>query len=336
MKSTILVGLQHGDEGKGKVAYHWMKNNGPYTYAIRFNGGPNAGHCVYISPEKRVILHQIPTGILLPDVICVIGVGCVIDLAKLKQEIHQLEEAGIPNVKNRLFLSNTAHIITQKHIEEDRFHNKVGTTASGIGPSYADKAYRTGLRVEDLSLIDLPCDRINLDELLGKCSKDTRIFWEGAQGFELDIDWGDYPFVTSSHCISASACLNGAEMRTIESIIGVGKVYDTYLGAKQLQDPFDESLKRIQEIGREYGNTTGRTRQVGYLHLQRLVRALKVNQCDTLILNKGDILQEVNIYRFYDTAGNIQQANSWENFKDLVMSFLPNVEIIWSCSPYCI
>lgn len=332
MKSTILVGLQNGDEGKGKVAYQWMLKNNNFSHAIRFNGGPNAGHCVYAN-NQRYILHQIPTGILFPNITCVIGPGCVVDINKLTNEINTLSAQGVPNIYERLFISSQAHLITQKHIEQDRSMNKVGTTASGIGPCYADKAYRTGTRFSSAAL-DTPVRIIEFYDLLTQIPADNHVFWEGAQGFELDTNWGDYPFVTSSNCTSAGAFLCGAPFRSVETVIGAAKVYETYLGTKKFQPETDELLPLIQKLGGEVGNTTGRVRQCNYLHLPRLLRAIQINSVDCIVLNKGDILQEANIYQYYDLNQQLKRCDTWEDFKNEVQQCVGNIQIIWSCSPF--
>jgi adenylosuccinate synthase len=336
MKSTILVGLQHGDEGKGKVAFHWMRQNPEIHWCIRFNGGPNAGHSIHWE-GKHYNLHQVPTGALLPDIQCVIGPGCVVHLDKLIQEVEELKRQGI-YVEDRLYLSSQAHLITDGHIQEDTLTNTIGTTGSGIGPAYADKAYRRGKRIGDLE--HPPFKVVDMYELLRSIWNfpNAGVFWEGAQGLELDISWGTYPYVTSSPCVSAGACLSGAPFSSIECVIGAAKVYETYLGTKEFQPEGELPLQQIQQLGKEVGNTTGRIRQCNYIHLQRLVRALWLNSVQVLILNKGDILQEAGVYKYYDLQGTLQTVNTWREFKETVeneiLSVFPELnEIFWSCSP---
>ena len=334
MKSTILVGLQHGDEGKGKVAFHWLRQNPQIQWCIRFNGGPNAGHSIH-SNGTHFNLHQVPTGALLPHCQCVIGPGCVVHLDKLIQEVQTLKQQGI-HLQNRLFLSSQAHLITDGHIQEDTLTNTIGTTGSGIGPAYADKAYRRGKRIGDLE--NPPFKVVDMYALLRSIEPEVGVFWEGAQGLELDISWGDYPFVTSSPCQAAAACLSGAPLSSIECVLGAAKVYETYLGAKEFQPDGELPLQQIQEIGQEIGNTTGRRRQCNYLHLQRLIRALWLNSVHVLILNKGDILQEVGVYQYYDTHGILQIVETWQQFKDTIekeiVDAYPELKfILWSCSP---
>lgn len=336
MKSTILVGLQHGDEGKGKVAFHWMRQNPEIQWCIRFNGGPNAGHSIH-SNGIHFNLHQVPTGALLPHVQCVIGPGCVVHLDKLIQEVEELKRQGI-HVEDRLYLSSQAHLITDGHIQEDTRTNTIGTTGSGIGPAYADKAYRRGKRIGDLE--KPPFKVVDMYELLRSIWNfpNAGVFWEGAQGLELDISWGAYPFVTSSSCQAAAACLSGAPFSSIVCVIGAAKVYETYLGTKEFQPEGELSLQHIQQIGKEVGNTTGRIRQCNYIHLQRLVRALWLNSVQVLILNKGDILQEAGVYKYYDLQGTLQTVHTWREFKETVeneiLSEFPELnEIFWSCSP---
>ena len=328
MASSVLVGLQHGDEGKGKVA-HWMLKNGDYTLCIRFNGGPNAGHKVYLTPETPIVLHQVPTGILIPNIQCIIGPECVVDPIKLSNEIQYLSNAGIPNVKERLYISTQTHVITPENIAEDIQSNKVGTTASGIGPTYAKKAYRTGVCYKNY---DSPnkIQQCDMYEILRQ--NQGEILWEGAQGFELDTDWGDYPYVTSSHCITGGAVNSGAQVREIQRIVGAAKVYDTYLGTKQLQTDGDQVLTLIQEAGKEWGNTTGRKRQVQYLNLDKLEKASWINGCTELVMSKCDILEQVNIFRLIHHQ-QLHEFSTLNEFKQYIETVFHGLKIYWSGSP---
>lgn len=281
----VIVDLQAGDTGKGKVA-HSLAKSGQYTHVIRYNGGGNAGHTVYHN-GKKVVTHFIPVGVLY-GIKSIIGPGCVIDPIKLEAEIKELESLGF-KVKDNLFIDKRVHIITPKHKKEDSKDKFIGTTKTGNGPAYRDKYGRKGIRCGDkleFNVIDI------YEELHG--INLTKILFEGAQGFELDIDWGDYPYVTSSHCTVGSAILNGVPPQKITKVYGVAKAYRTYVGNKQFETP-SESFNKIRELGQEYGATTGRPRQINWLNVDDLVKAANINGVTDLIINKLDILEQVEI-----------------------------------------
>jgi len=271
-------------KGKGKVAHHLLKS-GEYTHCIRFNGGQNAGHTIY-HKNKKFVTHIIPQGVFF-GVRSIIGPGCVFNVEKLLKEIYELTEAGIDLGRN-LKIAHNAHIILEHHILEDSKDVDVGTTKTGNGPAYRDKYYRQGVRAEQIPflqpfLVDI------YEELY---NKDSVILMEGAQGWMLDPDWGDYPYVTSSHTGVASALLNGVEPRSIRDVWGVGKIYETYVGKKDFQPPGDV-FNKIQKAGSEFGATTGRVRQCNWLDFNNLRQAIHMNSVNKLVLNKVDILREV-------------------------------------------
>jgi adenylosuccinate synthase len=235
--TDIVIGLQHGDEGKGKVTHHLLKS-GEYTHCVRFNGGCNAGHTIYHNGVK-LVTHHIPAGVFF-GVTSVIGNGCVIDPKKLFEEIEYLESHGI-DVRNYLKIAKNAHIITE--------------AKTGNGPAYRDKYSRTGYRAESL-----PSLESFLVDIYEELSGDTVVLMEGAQGFWLDPDWGDYPYVTSSHTGVAAAIQNGINPRSIRNVWGIIKSYETYVGKRNFQ-PEGEVFNKIQKVGQEFGATTGRVRQ---------------------------------------------------------------------------
>lgn len=288
--NDIIVGLQHGDEGKGKVTKYYVRVE-DYDYCVRFNGGPNAGHTVYHN-GKKFITHQIPSGIFY-NIKCMIGTGCVIDLEKLQDEIEKLEEAGI-NVRDNLKISRFAHVITQQHIMEDERTDKIGSTKSGIRPVYRDKYNRRGFRM-DIIHNDFGCEIVDPYVELKKA---TRILFEGAQGFELDIDSKNYPYVTSSHCLAGHVNTTGVSIKTIRDIIGVAKIYDTYVGLRNFQGT-DPDLEGLGELGEEVGSTTGRERQCNWLNLDKLTRAIDINGVNVLIINKCDIIKKLGKFKLY-------------------------------------
>jgi len=298
----IIYGLAWGDEGKGKISNAMAKH---YDYVCRWNGGPNAGHTVYVNGQKHKT-HIVPSGVFAGKR-CVIGPGCVINTDKFYEEVRTLRSAGFnPSL---IKISPNAHIITQDHIEYDKKHlGHLGTTSQGIAPCYSDKMLRRGRRA--FEVMD-PCWMWD-GHLEGK------VLCEGAQSVWLDIDHGDYPYVTSSTTMPYAACSLGFSPRKINRIIGVAKAYDTKSGVDPL---FPESLwnnadlNRIIELGGEYGSTTGRKRLVNWLNLDKLHKAIKLSGCTELIINKYDILEAIGIFKVivngvvveFDTLNSMKQ-----------------------------
>jgi adenylosuccinate synthase len=287
--ADVIVDLQAGDTGKGKVAHELLKK-GNYDYVVRYNGGNNAGHTIYHNGIK-VVTHSIPCGVLY-GIKSVIGLGCVVNPKALEEEIAYLENLGFKGVRDNLLIDKRAHIICDYHINEDVDNNKIGTTGKGIGPTYRDKYDRIGLRAEQ----GLP-DSL-YDNLFDVYNLEGRILFEGAQGLELDIDWGDYPYVTSSHCTVGSAILNGVPPQSIRKVYGTAKAYRTYVGNKDFQGD-NAIFDKIAEVGNEYGSTTGRKRQVAYLDVDQLVKGCNINGVTDLIISKLDVLIEVDEFVFY-------------------------------------
>lgn len=341
IETDIVLGCSFGDEGKGKVVYNLLKKNG-YNLCVRFNGSGNAGHTIYDN-DRKFVVHQLPVGILLENVYNLISSDCLIDISRLKSELDELNKKGI-NTTGRLFISKSCHIITSECIDYDKKNNKIGTTGSGIGPTFSQKMLRISKRVEDF-----------YDEItgLGVEIVDMRKFWfsefvennikkvllEGAQGFELDINWtNNYPYCTSSTCTIGGAINTGIPLKSIKDIYGIAKAYDTYVGTYQFQpEKFNDELNLICDIGKENGATTGRRRQCNFLNLDNLIKALKLNSCTKCIINKVDILKQTSIYKIY-------YNNSIKTFSDLIemqnfivneLSFLEK-GVIFSFNPYSI
>ncbi len=304
----ILVGSQWGDEGKGKVI---DAISGFYTAIIRASGGANAGHTIFVDGVKTV-LHLIPSGVLRPWIVCVLSPGMVIDPFVLWSEIQSL---GVDNTK--LFVADTASLVLPKHILEDRERNgHIGTTNKGIGPAYEDKISRRGLKLKDLcdteKLQAVVASQENIDKLLEVAQnlepflcdyqqllgemKDHKILIEGAQGTLLDIDFGTYPFVTSSNTTSAGACAaTGIAPTQIKNVIGVSKCYTTRVGSGPFPTQMDEHSENIiRAVGKEYGATTGRPRKCGWLDLPALRYACRLNGITHLFLNKLDVLASLD------------------------------------------
>jgi adenylosuccinate synthase len=334
--ADVIVDLQAGDTGKGKVAHALAKD---YDMVLRYNGGANAGHTVYHN-GKKIVTHQVPIGVLF-GIPSVIGLGCVVDTGKLQDEIRELNSLGV-TTKGLIFVDKRAHVVQSKHREEDSAESKIGTTRQGIGPAYRDKYGRTGMRMEELykfapELHDEYYSVIDVYELFHNKHNDWRILCEGAQGFQIDIDWGDYPYVTSSHCTVGSTILNGIPPQRIADVIGVMKAYETYSGFKtHFTDENDTDLQKLQELGEEFGATTGRKRKVRWLDLDGVIRAININGVTELIINKADILEQVGVYK-YVYKETLHEVPTLEEFQGIVSSIImdnggPQI-IRWSMTP---
>lgn len=332
MYTDILIGLQWGDEGKGKIVDYLAPS---YQIVARFQGGPNAGHTLVINGEK-LVLHTVPSGILHEHVLNVIGNGVVIDPITLLGEIRKLEARGI-DMKNRLVISDRAHMILPTHkmldaaSEQSKGSNKIGSTLRGIGPTYMDKTGRNGLRAGDLFATDFldryhrlkdkhlklltlyAEDRVEVDErewmdsilqLKAYRVEDTvsllnrslvsgsSILAEGAQGTMLDIDFGTYPYVTSSNTTTAGACSGlGISPRSIREVIGISKAYCTRVGSGPFPTELNDSTgEALRKAGNEFGSTTGRPRRCGWIDMVALRFAVAVNGVTQLALTKSDVL----------------------------------------------
>jgi adenylosuccinate synthase len=337
MSNLIVLGAQWGDEGKGKIVDLFSEK---FHAVARYQGGHNAGHTVYIG-ERKFVLKLIPSGILRPGVLAVIGNGVVIDPAALLEEIAGLEAAGI-NVRDQLRISNRAHVIFPFHrtiekISEGRDNRTaIGTTSRGIGPCYEDKIARRGIRIADLtdvefgSLYDalaedkaliakafnisdaadfgqireqykefaarirpLVCDTAHL--LNAMIREGKSILFEGAQGTMLDVDFGTYPFVTSSSAAAGGACTGtGVAPTKIDGIVGVSKAYITRVGAGPFPSEDHGVLgEQIRKAGNEYGSVTGRPRRCGWFDVPLLRYTADVNGFDSLIITKLDVLDDL-------------------------------------------
>ncbi len=335
----IVLGCSFGDEGKGKVVYDLIRKNG-YDLCIRFNGSGNAGHTIYHN-NRKIVLHQLPIGILFPNVMNLISSDCLIHIEKLKTELEEIKQNGI-DINGRLFISKACHIITDEAIEYDKTHNVIGTTNSGIGPTYANKMLRIGKRAEEFEkeLNDIGCQLVNMRSFWDRfiVNKPITVLLEGAQGFELDINWTEqYPYCTSSTCTIAGAVNTGIPIRKIRNVYGTSKIYDTYVGAKQFQPSDDLDLVKIGDHGHEYGATTGRRRQCNYLNLDRLTQSLRINQCNICIINKVDVLEELGIYRIIHNNDHVN-FRSMNEMKEYINTILTTIvdTIIYSSNPFTI
>jgi adenylosuccinate synthase len=289
--ADICCGLAWGDEAKGKIVSELSKTK-IYDFVCRWAGGNNAGHTVYVN-DKKYKTHLIPCGIFY-GIKSVIGPDCVINIDSFFKEIEYLNDNGFDT--NLIKISPKAHIITENHINDDKKNYKLqlGTTASGIAPCYRDKYARIGKRVLDYK--DILESYIWDEELYGN------ILCEGAQGFWLDINYGNYPYITSSNTLPYSACSLGIPPQLIRNIYGAAKIYDTRVGldpdfSEELFN--DKDLSKIAINGDEYGVKTGRKRKVNWLNVDKLIKAINISGVTHLIISKIDILENTNMFKFY-------------------------------------
>ena len=335
MAVDLLLGLQWGDEGKGKIVDVLTSK---YNIIARFQGGPNAGHTLVFNGKKHV-LHTIPSGIFHENAINLVGNGVVIDPVIFKKELEKLDEQSV-NYKDKLFISRKAHIILPTHrlldaaSEASKGKAKIGSTLKGIGPTYMDKTGRNGLRIGDLELEDWEekyralADKheamigfydvdiqynlaeleteffkalktlkslkfIDSEEYIFQAQKEGKsILAEGAQGSLLDIDFGTYPFVTSSNTTAAGACTGlGVAPNKIGDVLGIFKAYTTRVGSGPFPtELFDEDGATMSRVGNEFGATTGRARRCGWLDLVALKYACQINGVTKLMMMKADVL----------------------------------------------
>ena len=352
---TVLVGAQWGDEGKGKVIDILTKD---VQYVVRYQGGNNAGHTVVIGDNKYV-LHLIPSGILHEGKICVIGHGVVIDPEALIEEIKLLRSRDIL-IDRRLKISDKAHVIFPYHRKLDELREvrrkkaRIGTTKKGIGPCYADKAARVGIRIADLFdkayfrdrlksnieeknaiLRDLNgFDGFSADDILQKyveyagflkkficdttlllneaLKRGESILFEGAQGTFLDVDYGTYPYVTSSNATAGGACTGaGIGPSRIDRVLGVVKAYTTRVGEGPFPTEFGPDLMdKIRKKGGEFGSTTGRARRCGWFDSVLVKNSVDINGIDKVVITKLDVLDELKTIRIctaYRYKGQLYQ-----------------------------
>jgi adenylosuccinate synthase len=357
MKVDVLLGLQWGDEGKGKIVDVFTPD---YDIIARFQGGPNAGHTLEFNGQKHV-LHTIPSGIFHPETINIIGNGVIIDLKIFKDELDKLLAKGAEPEKN-LRISKKSHLILPTHrmldaaYEQAKGKQKIGSTLKGIGPTYTDKTARVGLRIGDILSGDFK-DRYEKLKARHKSILDTyqfdlasaevdgmsfaeyesawldaiesirkipfidsehyineqlaagkKILAEGAQGTLLDVDFGSYPFVTSSNTVTAAVCTGlGIAPHKIGKVYGVFKAYCTRVGSGPFpSELFDETGQKLRDNGHEYGSTTGRPRRCGWLDLPALKYAIMIDGVTDLIITKADVMddfEEIKVCTAYEYKG---------------------------------
>ena len=363
-KVDVVLGLQWGDEGKGKVVDVLTPN---YTVVARFQGGPNAGHSLHFG-DKSFVLRTVPSGIFRDGSVNIIGNGVVVDPVSLTEELRNIADQGIP-VKEKLFISKKAHIILPTHrmldaaSEAAKGKSKIGSTLKGIGPTYMDKTGRNGLRFGDVLAADF-VDRYNKlkskhQEMLSQYAgfeydvteyektwmegieylkgfrfidsehevnemikQDVAILAEGAQGSLLDVDFGTYPFVTSSNTVCAGVCTGlGVAPTKIGDVYGIFKAYCTRVGSGPFPtELFDEVGEDLRRIGHEFGAVTGRPRRCGWLDLVALKYAVMVDGVTQLIMMKSDVMNDfetIKVATAYKIGGEMVDHFPYEVTDDL-------------------
>jgi adenylosuccinate synthase len=314
----IIVGLAWGDEGKGKISSAMAKD---YDMVCRWNGGPNAGHTVYLD-GKKYKTHLIPSGVFHGK-ISVIGPNCVLNIDKFLKEIEYLKQNGFDT--SLIKVHPNVHVITDAHIEYDLNHlkSKLGTTGQGIAPCYADKANRVGIQISKANFNPLK-------DFLWNGKLEGKILCEGAQSIWLDINYGDYPFVTSSETFPHNACSLGFSPKKIREIIGVTKIYDTKSGVDPLFPEIlwdDTQLNKLIELGGEYGSTTGRKRIVNWLNFGKLMESINLSGVTKVIINKCDILEELGIFKIINFYGASIDFSSFSQMKKILKDSIINYNI---------
>ena len=354
----VILGLQWGDEGKGKIVDFFAPN---YDVIARFQGGPNAGHTLYVNGEK-VVLHQIPSGIFHKGIVNLIGNGVVLDPVTLKRECEKVASMGV-NVKENLFIAQRTNIIIPTHRALDKAaelakgDEKIGSTLKGIGPAYMDKTGRNALRVGDL--LDPEFNQLynklkaKHQQLLGnynftddisaweaeffeaveflktlnivngeyfinaKIAEGKKVLAEGAQGSMLDVDFGTFPFVTSSNTISAGVSTGlGVAPNKIREVIGITKAYCTRVGSGPFPtELFDATGDELRKVGSEFGATTGRPRRCGWIDLVALKFACMINGITQIVMTKADVLDsfaDLQVCTAYIVGGKETQEIPFE------------------------
>ncbi|MDR0761240.1 MAG: adenylosuccinate synthase [Treponema sp.] len=346
--NVVVIGAQWGDEGKGKIVDYLAKEA---QIIVRFSGGANAGHTIVIGDEQYA-LHLIPSGILYPDKLVVLGAGMVIDPVALFSEIAMLHDRGI-DTTGRVFISDRAHIVLPRYIQIDKERDQarkkpIGTTGRGIGITYSMKSDRDGIRVADLfwkeKMNELdPADWDFLEPFIPRLEamsidlasflmhrKNAQVLFEGAQGTLLDLDLGTYPYVSSGTSCSAGAAIGGCVgPRRLDKILGVFKAYSTRVGNGPFPSEFsagseDELCRFIRETGREYGVTTGRPRRCGYLDLVALRYACLTNSIDSLVMTHLDV---------YDILDEIKACIAYRIGDRIVETFPASIEALNRAKP---
>ncbi len=340
-----VIGMEWGDEGKGKII-DFLADKADVV--ARFNGGNNAGHTIEVGNNKLVV-HLVPSGVMYENKLKIIGNGLVVDPKVLVYEIKNLEKNKIQISPENLVVSENVHVILPRHIEEDKkIGGKIGTTARGIGPAYTDKAARIGLKMYEFVDDALFKKRFGSEEFYQEykqyaqvlkpyvndtisimnesLDKNKKILFEGAQGTLLDVDFGTYPFVTSSSATAGGICTGlGISPKKVQSVLGVCKAYKTRVGLGPFPTEITGALgEKIRKIGKEFGSTTGRERRIGWFDTLIGKYAVMINGIDSIAMTKLDVLttlEKLKICVAYKYKGNV------------IKNFTTNMKLLQNCEP---
>ena len=343
--NIAVIGMEWGDEGKGKIVDFLAEKS---DVVARFNGGNNAGHTIVVG-DKKLVIHLVPSGVMHKNKLKVIGNGLVVDPKVLINEIKNLAKSKILVSPDNLVVSENAHVILPQHIEEDKkLGGKIGTTARGIGPAYTDKAARVGLKMYEFVDDALFKKRFGSEEFYQEyrkysdelkpyvsdtallmndaLNKNKKILFEGAQGTLLDVDFGTYPFVTSSSATAGGICTGlGIPPKKVQGVLGVCKAYKTRVG----MGPFPTEItgnvaEQLQKVGKEFGATTGRQRRVGWFDALIGKYAVMINGIDSIAMTKLDVLT---------TVEKIKICVAYRYKGSIIKDFTTNMKILQNCEP---
>lgn len=333
VRADVVFGLAWGDEAKGKIVQQLISDKS-YNWVCRYSGGSNAGHTIY-KDGKKYHTNLIPGGVL-SGIKSFIGPECYVNLEDLDKEMEYLSKEGF-NI-NLVKVSPFVHIITPEHKEEDRkkYIGSQGSTGKGIAPCARDKYARLGKRLMDIENFE-NLKYFNKDTNIMTEELSGNILCEGSQGMWLDINYGNYPYVTSSSILPYNACSLGFHPSVIKNIYGAAKIYDTRVG----EDPLfsdellkDETLSKIAEVGQEFGTTTGRQRKVNWLDISSLKKAINITGTNKIIISKVDILEKVGVYKLSDGTKFSTIYEMKEYIKTYIYSNCPLIEtVLFSDSP---
>ena len=334
----ICCGLNWGDEAKGKIVSELLKKY-KYDWVCRWNGGSNAGHTIYID-GKKYATHIVPAGVFY-NISCFIGPDCYINRDALKSEMEYLKYSGFDISK--VYISKKAHVVTSEHVDEDNnlYKKQQGSTGMGIAPCAKDKYARRGLRVEDDEMFPYKENIWKTDDNPLKGD----ILCEGSQGFWLDINYGSYPYVTSTSTLPYGACSLGFPHCKIRNIYGATKVYDTRVGvdpyfSHKHSSKYTKMFEEIAEVAEEYGTTTKRKRKIEWLNMDKLIFAINTSGSNIIIFSKIDILDKMNkyVYIYNDEYIEIYNRNEFLSNINYILQEKCNYvdKIIYSDNPISI
>jgi adenylosuccinate synthase len=326
MITDVCIDIVYGDCAKAKTAVSLLQKE-RYDFSYRWNGSQNAGGTWY-HEGKKIVSRIVPAGIQYVKY-GIIGPGCVVHVGDLFGEMAALKDI-CPDISNRVKIAYNTHIVTDAHRAEEANETKIGSTRKGVSPAYRDKYSRIGIQAKDIP--ELKDYIVDVRDIFRKDS-DSKLLAIGAQGLGLDINWGDYPYVTSSHVDIGGLISGGVPRRSIRSVYAIAKAYTTYVGSKKFQ-PNDPVFDRIADAGSEYGSVTGRRRQCNFLDITQLKRNAEFCDITHLVINKIDVLRKVENAWKLVKQGDVLTFVDEPAFKQAIVDEFPDVEVSFSDNPY--